>query len=102
MLTGVLFFVLDTVSAEAKPARCFTTDNGYYACNFKSIESDGSFEISAPGKSTIRLIMDAPGFAFGFEQFSDRFVPLPGQYARQTDDAACWSNPETSTKICAW
>ncbi len=88
--------------AEAKPARCFTTDSGYYACDFRSVEGGGSFEISAPGKSTIRLIVDRPGFAYGFEDFGNRFVPLPGQYVRQRDDPACWSNPETSTKICVW
>lgn len=101
-LTGAIFVAFQAWPAEAKPARCFTTDDGYYACDFRSVESGGSFEISAPDKPTFRLIVDAPGFAYGFAQFSDRFVPLPGQYVRQSDDPACWSNPETSTKICAW
>ncbi len=96
------FLIATGSPAFAKSARCFTTDNGYYACDFKGLDGNGSFEISAAGKSTVRLIVDSPGFAFGFEQFSDRFVPLPGQYVRQRDDPACWANPETSTKICAW
>ncbi|MEZ5812028.1 MAG: hypothetical protein R3D45_11505 [Rhizobiaceae bacterium] len=95
--------VAGALPAAAKPARCFTTDDGYYACNFTFVEGDGSFQISAPGVTTYRLIMDdTPGFAWGFARFSDRFVPLPGQYVRQSDDPACWSNPETSTKMCAW
>lgn len=88
--------------AWAKPARCFTTDDGYYACNFRATDRLGSFEITAPGKPTYRLDVNEPGFAAGFVNLGGRNVFLPGQYVRGSDDPACWSNPETGTKICAW
>lgn len=91
-----------TVSADAKPARCFTTDDGYYPCDFKSLDRDGSFEVSAPGLPTYTLWIDTPGFAAGFVNLGGRNVALPGMYVRRSDDAACWSNPETDTRICAW
>ena len=89
-------------AAEAKPARCFSTDDGYYDCDFRATDDAGSFAISAPMKPTFELLMDRPGFAYGFANFGDRNVPLPGMYVRQSDDPACWSNPETATRICAW
>lgn len=46
--------------ASAKSARCFTTDDGHYPCNFRGT-GGGSFEISAPGKPSFRLTIDAPG-----------------------------------------
>lgn len=91
-----------TISADAKPARCFTTDDGYYPCDFKALDRDGSFEVSAPGSPTYTLWIDTPGFAAGFVNLGGRNVALPGMYVRQRDDAACWSNPETDTRICAW
>jgi hypothetical protein len=88
--------------ADAKPARCFTTDDGYFACDFQALDRQGSFEISAPMKPTYSLWVDSPGFAAGFVNLGDRNIALPGMYVRQSDDPACWANPETSTKICAW
>lgn len=88
--------------ASAKPARCFTTDDGYYPCDFKGLDRQGSFEISARGYPTYTLWVDSPGFAAGFLALSGRNVALPGMYVRQRDDRACWSNPETATRICAW
>lgn len=89
--------------ASAKPARCFTTDDGYYPCDFRGTDRSGSFEISAPGKPTFSLIVDRPGFASAFADFgTGRNVALPGMYVRERDQPACWSNPETVTKICAW
>mgnify|MGYP000921509993 CR=1 FL=1 len=93
--------VLST-AAEAKRARCFTTDDGYYQCNFKGLDSAGSFRISAPGYPTITLEVYRPGFAYGSINFGGREVALPGQYVRSRDDGACWNNPETSTRVCAW
>ena len=87
-----------TVSAEAKRARCFTTDDGYYPCSFRALDDAGSFRISAPGYPTFTLEVDQPGFAYG--TINGR--PLPGQYVRSRDDGACWNNPETDTKLCAW
>lgn len=94
---------VSAVPGLAKPARCFTTDDGYYACDFHGLDRNGSFRISARGYPTYSLWVDRPGFASGFADFgTGRNVALPGMYVRQRDDAACWSNPETNVKICAW
>ena len=89
-------------SAYAKRARCFTSDDGYYPCSFRGIDNAGSFRISASGYPTFTLEIDRPGFANGFADYGSGNVSLPGQYVRSRDDGACWNNPETSTKICAW
>lgn len=88
--------------AEAKPARCFTTDDGHYDCDFRSLDPDGSFGISAPGYPTYSVWIDSPGVAAVFVELGGRNVSLPGFYERQRDDGACWANPETDTKLCAW
>jgi hypothetical protein len=89
-------------AAEAKRARCFTTDDGYYACDFRGLDDAGSFRISASGHPTFTIEVDQPGFAYGYADYGSGNVSLPGQYVRSRDDGACWNNPETSTKICAW
>lgn len=103
-LFGLVLFAgaVAASAAAAKPARCFTTDDGYFACDFVSLDRAGSFEISGEGVPTTTLIVDEPGFASGFVNFGNRNISLPGRYVRQRDDGACWSNPETNTKICAW
>lgn len=88
--------------AWSKPARCFTTDDGYYPCDFRPTDRSGSFEIRARGYPTYNLMIDRPGFAFGFVTYDERAMRLPGEYVRSRDDGACWANPETETKICAW
>lgn len=88
-------------AAEAKPARCSSTDDGTYACEFRSTDGDGSFEISAPGKPTYILNVTEPGVAFGFVNLGSRNVPLPGRYLRSLDDPACWVNDSTQTQLCA-
>jgi hypothetical protein len=88
--------------AEAKKARCFTTDDGYFQCNFTGTDNRGSFRISAPGYPAYALEIDQPGFAWGYVEIGGRSISLPGQFVRGSDDPACWSNPETNTKICAW
>lgn len=90
------------VPAAAKPARCFTTDEGHYPCDFQSLDPDGSFEISAPGYPTFQLWMDQPGVATGFINLGDRQILLPGFYVREEADPACWANADTNTRICAW
>lgn len=89
-------------AAEAKPARCFSSDEGEYRCDFVATDRDGSFEISAPGKPTYILVMEAPGVASGFANYGDRNVFLPGRYRRSKADPACWINDSTNTRICAW
>jgi len=93
--------------AMAKPARCFTscftTDDGYYNCNFRSLGRDGSFVISAPGIPKFTLQISEPGIGYGFASFKGgRNVNLPGQYIRSNRDRACWINDATNTKVCAW
>ncbi len=70
--------------------------------DFVATDRQGSFEISARGKPTYSLIVDQPGFASAFVNLGGRNVSLPGMYVRSSDDGACWNNPETSTRICAW
>ncbi|MDX8435149.1 hypothetical protein EN858_13805 [Mesorhizobium sp. M4B.F.Ca.ET.215.01.1.1] len=99
---GVAALLAFSMSAEAKRARCYTTDDGYFSCNYRTIGSDGSFRISAPGYPTYVLEIDGPGFAYGYINFGRRNVSLPGQFVRSRDDGACWNNPQTNTKVCAW
>ena len=56
-----------SIAAEAKRARCFTSDDGYFSCSYRAIDDAGSFRISAPGYPTYVLEIDGPGFAYGFE-----------------------------------
>jgi hypothetical protein len=99
----VLGTTLVSTLAQAKSARCFTTDDGYYPCSFKVIDGTGSFVIRGRGKPTISMIMGDPGFGSVYIRFGrGRSVPINGQYVRSRDDGACWNNPEQSTKICVW
>ena len=95
---------LPLAAAEAKSARCFTTDDGEYDCTFVATDTDGGFEISAPGKPTFFLLMTEPGVASGYGDYGGEGhnVMLPGRYLRSEDDPACWENDETETKICVW
>jgi hypothetical protein len=88
-------------AAEARPARCSTSDDGGFACAFVQTDKNGSFKISAPGKPTTILIIDEPGIAFGFVNFGTRNIALPGRYLRSKTDPACWINDSTQTEICA-
>ena len=88
--------------AEARPARCYTTDEGSFACQFRATARDGSFEISARGKPTYLLNMAEPGIAHGFVTLGGRNVSLPGRYRRSRTDPACWVNDATQARICAW
>ena len=101
VLCGAVFLAAPGF-AQAKSARCFTTDDGEFSCNFRVTDRDGSFEISAAGKPTYTLNMTEPGVAFGFTQMGPRSIPLPGRYLRDTNDRACWINDATQAKLCAW
>ena len=102
MITAGALLLVST-AALAKPAKCFTTDDGEYPCEFKALDRAGSFTISAPGKPTFTLEVDGPGVAFGFGDFgTGRNVALPGRFKRIGDDPACWVKSDTDTKICAW
>jgi hypothetical protein len=95
-------FCCFTNAADTSPARCFTTDSGFYDCQFVATDRQGSFRISASGKPTITLNIDQPGIAFGFANFGTRNVSLPGRYLRSATDPACWVNDATRTRVCAW
>lgn len=101
-LGAILFALAGSLPADAKPARCFTTDDGHYDCEFRLLERNGSFEISAPGRPTFSLWIDEPGVGTGFADFGGRNVALPGSYVRERRDRACWANADTRNRICAW
>lgn len=103
-LIAAAALVLIAAPALAKDARCYTTDDGYYDCNFEGMGGDGSFEISAAGYPSFQLLMDGPGVASGYGQYEPggRYVPLPGSFERSRRDGACWQNDETGVEICAW
>jgi hypothetical protein len=88
--------------ALAKPAQCFTTDDGHYPCNFRGLDRAGSFVVTAPGYPTITVQIESAGKAWAFADFGTRNVALPGPYVRARDDRACWVNPDTGDRICAW
>ena len=91
-----------TTAGEARPARCFTTDEGSFRCDFRTTGRDGSFQISAPGKPTYILTMDEKDAAFGFVRLGGRNTPHPGRYLRSKTERGCWVNDTTSAKICAY
>jgi hypothetical protein len=94
--------LLHAATTQAKPARCFTTDDGHYPCDFRGFGGDGSFVISAPGKPTFSLTMERRGVAYGTINIYGKATALPGRYFRSKADPACWVNDATNTKICAW
>jgi hypothetical protein len=96
----ITLFCLVSV-AEARVARCYTSDDDFYNCQFVA-DRQGGFRISAPGKPTIILNVDEAGIAFGFANFGGRNVFLPGRYLRSKTDPACWVNDATRAKVCAW
>ena len=60
IVPGVLAAALaaGSLPASAKPARCFTTDDGYFSCDFKGLDRQGSFEITARGYPVYTLWVD--------------------------------------------
>ena len=95
------FAALVSCAALAKPAECFSTDDGYFDCDFIITDSDGSFEAHGAAV-THSLVMDSPGRAFGYVNFGDRNISLPGVFVRETSDRACWRNVDTGARLCAW
>jgi hypothetical protein len=105
LVTGLaLFGAMLVTPAVAKEAWCFTTDDGEYPCEFVALDSAGSFEISADGKPTFQVWIDAPGAAFVGAVFEPggRSVALPGTYYRSEEDGACWVSDATGAELCAW
>jgi hypothetical protein len=105
VLVGAVALALAVAGpALAKDARCFTSDDGEYDCQFTVLDDSGSFEISAKRKPTFQVWIDSPGVASVGAVFEagGRSVALPGTYYRSEDDGACWVSDATDTEICAW
>jgi hypothetical protein len=45
--------------------------------------------------------MEEPGVAYGFVNFGDKNIALPGRYLRSRSEPGCWVNDSTKAKICA-
>ncbi len=88
--------------AAAKPAQCFSTDDGYYSCDFKGLDSAGSFRTRATGYPTYTIEIYDKGRAYGYGDFGSGNKSLPGEFIRSRADGACWDNTETGIQICAW
>lgn len=98
-----LVLVAGAAHASAKDARCFTTDDGEYDCDFEATDDAGSFRISADGKPTFEVfIEDGQAYAGAVFAPGGRSVALPGTYSRSEDDPACCVSDATETQICAW
>jgi hypothetical protein len=91
--------VLAASPALAKPAQCFTTDDGNFPCDFTVTDSQGSFEISAPGLPSYAVLIDSPGIGYG-SVYIGRWIPYAEPMRRSTADPACWQNSDS--EICAW
>ncbi len=102
VLGGAALCVALSTAGEARPARCFTTDEGSFHCDFRTTGRDGSFQISAPGKPTYILTIDEQDVAFGFVRLGGRNTALPGRYLRSKTERGCWVNDTTSARICAY
>jgi len=88
--------------AEAKQARCYNTDDGWYACQFRQFGGDGSFTVSAPGRPSFTISMVGRGVADGFADYGDGNIFLPGTFYRSDEDRACWISDATNFAICAY
>jgi hypothetical protein len=102
LLAVSMLCVATGAAAEAQAAHCFTTDEGSFQCDFRMTDTNGSFQISAPGKPTYILIMSEKDVAFGFVRLGTSNTALPGRYTRSNTERACWLNDVTSAKICAY
>ncbi|KQN70058.1 hypothetical protein [Devosia sp. Leaf64] len=99
----LVVLVAGATGAFAKDARCFTTDDGEYDCDFEATDDAGSFRISADGKPTFEVfIEDGQAYAGAVFAPGGRSVSLPGTYFRSEEDPACWVSDATETQICAW
>ncbi len=98
------FVTASPVPAFAKSARCFTTDDGYFPCQFTATDKAGSFDIRSDRDPNLgySILVEEPGFASGFVIIDGRSISVGGMFVRQRDDGACWNNPELNVKVCAW
>lgn len=101
VLAALLALPLAAAAAE-KPATCFNSDDGRYACLFEPTDSDGSFTVSAPQRPTYTLLVIERGVAQGFADFGTGNRSLPGPFLRSQDDRACWISEATDFALCAY
>jgi hypothetical protein len=97
---AALAFLAGAVAAG--PARCVTTDDGEYACDFSRFGGDGSFTVSADGKPSFTLNMTADGIADAVAASGGHGIALPGPYIRMEDDPACWESSATGARLCVY
>lgn len=102
LLIGLILLVGVVGPAHAKQARCYNTDDGTYACDFRQFGGDGSFTISAPVKPTYTISIVRRGVADGFADFGNGNVVLPGPFLRSQQDRACWVSDATGFTLCAY
>lgn len=88
--------------AAARPATCFTDDDGRYPCDFEQFGGDGSFVVRAPGKPTFTVSMERRGVASGFADYGSGNIFLPGPFYRSNRDRACWVSDATGFSICVY
>ena len=88
--------------AAAKDARCYTSDEGSYRCDFEQFGGDGSFIVSAPLAPSYTISIVRRGMADGFADFGNGNVALPGPFFRSEQDRACWIAEPTGFTICVY
>jgi len=93
---------LGAAAAEAKPARCYNTDDGGYNCDFRQFGGDGSFTVSAPNRPSYTVSMFGKDRADGFADFGEGRIALPGVFFRSRSDRACWISDATDFEICVY
>jgi hypothetical protein len=102
VVLGLVLTGLTAGLAEARPARCFTTDDGHYPCDFRPLDRKGSFSVSAPMKPGFTLWVERAGRGSVSANFGQREVGLPGIWLRRADDPACWQSDATGAVLCVW
>ncbi|MEM8552314.1 MAG: hypothetical protein AAGF45_08015 [Pseudomonadota bacterium] len=99
---AVAAVALLALPANAKEARCFNSDDGTYACDFRQFGGDGSFTVSAPLKPSYTISITGRDQADGFADFGDGNIFLPGPFNRSRSDRACWVSDATGFRLCAY
>ena len=103
LLIAALSMTTAATHVWAKPATCYTDDEGRYPCDFEQFGGDGSFTISARGVPHYTISIEGRGVASGFADYGNgRNVPLPGPFYRSRQDRACWVSDATGFRICAY
>jgi hypothetical protein len=101
--TSILTSGLDRILHLDADARTIEVEAGLTLGELARFEvSKGLWFPVLPGYPTITIEIERPGVAWAFADFGSRNVALPGPYYRARDDRACWDNPDTGSRICAW